>query len=283
MKCSWVRKRLMEYVEGETSARELSVIRDHLARCCECRNELEAARQASNLLQVLQEGSPAPDFLPAVRHIIASQGEKLHRSIMPRLAMGFSVLLVVAAIGVGWILHLPVKPTTAPTVGKQQQVPVAEKLPVVVDHQAVQQGQVAIEPQPVHMERKVHRRQRQTGHVIKRTQTPVARSPERSDLPGVEQTDSSEAEMLFVLQPREPESYTIVLSAEEESPASRVSIVREFNTGGEVTSVTIDQSEIPETPASDSSDSGTTRFIDTPSTQGMGEWTLDFGGYIENA
>ncbi|MDI6828993.1 MAG: hypothetical protein QME62_10970, partial [Armatimonadota bacterium] len=67
---------------------------------------------------------------------------------------------------------------------------------------------------------------------VKKASTKVALKP-----------NSEEPVMVFVLAPREPEVYTIQVSADESdevaAPATELNVVREFDVGGRVTSVTI--------------------------------------------
>ena len=68
MKCSSVREKLFDYMDGTLKGSDLQAIEDHLKRCSECRHELEKVRQLDARLQqeipaYLESIEPSPAFL----------------------------------------------------------------------------------------------------------------------------------------------------------------------------------------------------------------------------
>ncbi len=63
--CENMRALLNAYLDGELHGRRLVEVKDHLASCAACRNDLQELQAVSDLLRA----APAPAFLPAERFI----------------------------------------------------------------------------------------------------------------------------------------------------------------------------------------------------------------------
>jgi len=295
MKCSKARDRLMDYAAAELPPGEAEELRSHLETCEACAAALASARQASQALMLLREGETAPDMVSAVRERIAL-GRPLQRPVLlPRLAAAFSILLA-CALAAGWFWTRPVVHRDVPvvTTQKETQSPAPEPplaLKQTPTPEAVAEPDRALRQQAVHKPVVVAPRDRKSvkparpEKAVPPPEEPVlVQEPtEDAQVEIATELDSDEPEMLFVLRPREPESYTIQVDAEEESPASELSIVREFNIGGEVTSVTIDQKDMPDIPELDTPDSGATRFMDVAPADTIETGSLGLGGYTDYA
>ncbi len=89
--------------------------------------------------------------------------------------------------------------------------------------------------------------------------------------------------MFIALRPREPESYVIHVSSEDEASASELTVVREFDVGGNVTSVTIQETALPaEEPGSEFPVPGESRLMDGPPAGELESENLHSGGYIHH-
>ncbi|MDH7481157.1 MAG: zf-HC2 domain-containing protein [Armatimonadota bacterium] len=259
MKCSQARDKLMDYIAAELSLREAKQLSGHLDSCESCRRYLALAQKASEALNCLREEEPAPDVLSAVRQRIDAERIVCSRIRVPRLAAAFSVIFICAVIVAGWFLQTLFTPEATQIAQQQEHFkapastnnPAVQSVPDSIHNSAsiskpvVQQtGQNIIKPQI----RKVanalpgHRRRR----TLSTTRKPIlAHKPlSEADVKVAPEPSNGEAVMVFVLKPREPEVYTIQVSTDTESdevetPATELNVVREFDVGGRVTSVTI--------------------------------------------
>ena len=74
MKCSSVREKLFDYIDGVLEGSNLREFEDHLKSCSECRDELEKVRQLDAQLRqdipaYLESIEPAPAFLNRLKHL----------------------------------------------------------------------------------------------------------------------------------------------------------------------------------------------------------------------
>lgn len=260
MKCSQARDKLMDYIAAELPLREANELSGHLDSCESCRRYLALAQKASEALNCLREEEPAPDVLSAVRQRIDAERIVCSRIRVPRLAAAFSVIFMCAVIVAGWFLQT-LFTHEATQIAQQQEhfkAPASTNNPAVqsvpdsihnstsTSKPVVQQtGQNISKPQirKVANALPVHKRRR----AISTTRKPIlAHKPlSKADAKvAPEPSSNDEPVMVFVLKPREPEVYTIQVSADVESdevetPATELNVVREFDVGGRVTSVTI--------------------------------------------
>ncbi|MCL6519012.1 MAG: zf-HC2 domain-containing protein [Armatimonadetes bacterium] len=259
MKCSQARDKLMDYIAAELPLREAKELSGHLDSCESCRKYLALAQKASEALNCLREEEPAPDVLSAVRQRIDAERIVRSRIRVPRLAAAFAVIFICAVIIAGWFLQ-GLFTHEATQITRQQE---HFKAPTLTDNLTVQNVPDSIhdsanmsKPVVQQTEQNISKPQiRKVANALpvhKRRRTiSTARKPILAHKPLGEANDriapepsNGEPVMVFVLKPREPEVYTIQVSADAESdeaetPTTELNVVREFDVGGRVTSVTI--------------------------------------------
>jgi len=74
MKCSSVREKLFDYIDGALKGSDLQAVEDHLKSCSECRHELEKVQQLDARLQqeipaYVESIEPAPAFLNRLKSL----------------------------------------------------------------------------------------------------------------------------------------------------------------------------------------------------------------------
>lgn len=240
MKCSRVRERLMDYIPAELPPGELQRINRHLIGCEACRAEVEKARRASSALKALANESPSPDLVAAVRGRLA--GGARRPAIIPRLAIGFSAAAMVALIVTGWLrygdLDRGATTAVAPTgqSGVQQQAATGHAPPAIVERQTAS-ADTAIADSEQTPARSAAPKRKPLRSAANQGVSGAADKPaaDRFDAP----VDDADSVILFALMPREPEIYVMHTQAEGEESATELTVVREFDEGGNITSVTI--------------------------------------------
>jgi hypothetical protein len=100
MKCDKVKSLLSRFVTCELTGKENQQVKEHLAHCAECRQELEMLKTTYQLLSqvkpVVKMAYAADDFLPQVRRKIRNQTDLIpRRKILPKLIPAFSSIAVV--------------------------------------------------------------------------------------------------------------------------------------------------------------------------------------------
>ena len=240
MKCSKVRDMMMDYVSEETSAADAGRMRAHLAECDACRRECELAREASAALAVLRADEPAPELIHGVRRKLGREELKRHPILRPWPALA-SAALVCAVIAACWILMKPEPPRGITAVRRPEKI----QMPTVKQQS---RPQVA----PVHTaEAPGQARHKSLSAGVPHRRTHPARH-RHAPRPGVEQPlyVPREPEINVAVSPRQPESLTVAADSDNRPDSPRVNVVRHFDVGGNVRSVTItDKAE----PAGDSS------------------------------
>lgn len=241
MKCSRVRERLMDYIPAELPPRELQQINMHLVGCEACRAEVEKARKASSALKALANESPYPDLVAAVRTRLPGSVQR-RPAIMPGLAIGFSAAAMVALIVTGWLRYgdldrgaaTAVAPTGQP--GVQQKAATVQTQPTTVQQETASADTAAADRERTPSKAAAPKR-KPLRSVAKQGISGAADKPssERFDA----KVDDSDSVILFALRPREPEIYVMHTQAEGEESATELTVVREFDEGGNITSVTI--------------------------------------------
>lgn len=232
----------MDYISAELPPGELQQINRHLIGCEACRAEVEKARRASSALKALANESPSPDLVAAVRARLVGNAAR-RPAIIPRVAFGFSSAAMVALIVTGWLRYgtlergatTAVVPTEQPVV--RQQAAIQQVLPATVEKDTATSADAAVayswqtRAKPTTPKRK-HLRSTANHRLSFGHDKPAAEEPEG-------QVDDSDSVILFALMPREPEIYVMHTQAEDEESATELTVVREFDEGGNITSVTI--------------------------------------------
>ena len=121
MQCGYDKEYLTRFLHGELSDEEQAQVEVHLTECAECRREWEGLRRVWGLLDEVGTPEPAADarlrfdaMLDSYKESIRSEGRsgsglltrlrELFRG-HPAFAVGYSLLLVVAGLGFGYLLH----------------------------------------------------------------------------------------------------------------------------------------------------------------------------------
>jgi len=144
MQCGYDKELLTRFLHGELSDEERASVEDHLSECAECRREWESYRHMWGVMDSMGVPEPAADtemrfeaMLDSYKRSLGSSpsgnagrwsGEQgvrgsggwagEHRGgvwarvleifrVHPGFAVGYSVLLVVAGLGFGYLLHRP--------------------------------------------------------------------------------------------------------------------------------------------------------------------------------
>ncbi|CCW34304.1 hypothetical protein CTKA_00686 [Chthonomonas calidirosea] len=106
---AWYRGQLKACLDGEVSPLVYALLRHHIARCRECRDELGALRRIGSLLQVgVQEPTPWPGLASQILSVIPEQPVRPSQSTDKKKGLswqrgGFAIAGVVGAIGL-WAL-----------------------------------------------------------------------------------------------------------------------------------------------------------------------------------
>lgn len=281
MKCSRVRDRLMDYTSADLPPGEFQRMNEHLTACEECRGELELARRASSALNVLGVEAPTPALVSAVREKIERDRASRRPVLVPRLAMGFSAAALIALIVTGWLRYgsvdrkeiVAVKPGATHT--QQNGSPEDVKEPPAPIIKPDMPGQTVVTDDrraPVSTGPRIRRIEHAAPPALGAEMTPVV----------VPEADS-EPVILFALQPKEPEIYVTHLDAGEGESPTELTVVREYDEGGNITSVTIEGAS----PASSSGDvvpaSDRTHLLDVPPADNLEAQHPDAGGITGNA
>lgn len=233
MKCSRVRDMMMDYVSEETSAADAELIRTHLAGCTACRRERELAREACAALAALRADEPAPELIHGVRRKLGRDEIEPHAMLRPWPALS-SAALVCTLIAACWILMRPEPPREITMVSRPEkmQAPTVTQppRPVIVDPKP----ETSYRPRQKVAAADSGRRRPMRYHA-----TPAPRIRRSSPMP----------EINLAVTPRQPESLTVMADLDNRPDSPRVTVVRHFDVGGNVRSVTItDKAE----PAGDS-------------------------------
>ena len=96
MDCEQMRAKLDAYIDGELSAEEVRVLRDHAAACEDCKRELRAAELLRDALAHMDDELAVPLEAQAAwrKAVRAEAGRKAKRRFM-RMACGLAAALVV--------------------------------------------------------------------------------------------------------------------------------------------------------------------------------------------
>lgn len=283
MKCSSVRDKLMDYTSADLPPGEFQRMNEHLTACEECRRELELARRASSALDVLGTELPTPALVSAVREKIERDRATRHPVLVPRLAMGFSAAALIALIVTGWLRYgsvdrkdvIAVQPSNVETQQTQSSKDVKTP-PAPVNKPEVPGQTVATAEKPAPTS---------AGPRVKRTERAIP----PTSVSGAEMTPvivpeaDSEPVILFALQPKEPEIYMTHLDAGEGESPTELTVVREFDEGGNITSVTIEAASSAGSPFDVVPASDRTHLLDVPPADGLEAQHPDAGGIIRYA
>jgi len=100
VKCDKVKSLLSRFVTCELTRKENQQVKEHLAQCAECKQELETLKSTYQLLSqvkpVVKMAYPSEDFLPQVRRKIRNQtGLIPEQKILPKLIPALSSVAMV--------------------------------------------------------------------------------------------------------------------------------------------------------------------------------------------
>jgi len=126
MQCGYDKEYLTSFLHGELSGEEQAQVEMHLTECAECRREWESLRRIWGMLDEMGTPGPAADARTRFDAMLDSYKESIrpeshHGSGLvarlrelfrgyPAFAVGYSLLLVVAGLGFGYLLHRPSQP-----------------------------------------------------------------------------------------------------------------------------------------------------------------------------
>src|SRR5579872_183111 len=134
MQCGYDKTQLTRLLHGELTDEEQAEVEAHLMECAECRQEWEGYRHTWEGLEEINSPQPAADAQVRFDAMLDSYKNSLGREdrragLLPRLqelfrghpafAMGYSLLLVVAGLGFGYLLH---RQPEADTGGEKKQL-----------------------------------------------------------------------------------------------------------------------------------------------------------------
>jgi len=115
VRCKQVREKLAEYQLGALDDAEAAAIAKHLAKCADCRAELQALERTAELLAPAEAVSPPHDLWPGVRERLrprrAWSWDTLAVHWQPALAGGVALLVII--LGLAWMALRP--PATEPS------------------------------------------------------------------------------------------------------------------------------------------------------------------------
>jgi hypothetical protein len=125
MKCDNDKKQLARWINNEMSEAERVAFETHLANCAECRMELETDQQVWDLLGELETPEPTPALRPRFYAMLDTYKESQTPSrnafadivnmfrqlwtVQPGFRLVYSVVLVVAGLGLGYLFNLNAK------------------------------------------------------------------------------------------------------------------------------------------------------------------------------
>ncbi len=301
MKCSKVRDMLMAYISAELPPAEEADVRGHLADCVSCCAEFEHACAASDALALFAEEEAAPAILGAVKERLTRQEFGRRPALRPRLAM-VSALLVAVLVAAGWFWQKSAVHENVPVAQQPNRVHTPAE-----DHRAAApsnaSGPVAQTPQAVPKAgmRKPAERTPSEKRCRAAPRPPVPKPIEAEAVPGqpaiaaetdelsppetvAEAETDSEPVILFALRPAEPETYVIQISDQGESRATELIVVRKFDVGGNVTSVTIEHTTSSTSePDSESPVPESSQLMDVSPAREFYAENLNSGGYVNHA
>lgn len=297
MKCSRVRDKLMDYISADLSPAEAQRIRDHLTDCAECRSELELVRRASSALNLLGGEEPAPALVGAVRDKLAREKAPARPILVPRLAMGFSAAAIIALIVTGWLRYGSVDRKQVTAVKPADSIETPADKHVAPKPTMPPQRQVAKEDQTVRIATGVEgTRQTSVKAVIRKAaQRPVKVTPTRKRVvrpeaaPEVPETrviepeTDSERVMFIAVRPKEPEIFVTHVDSGGERAPTQLTVVREFDEGGNITSVTIEGTALEDDAEDIAPAPDRTHLLDAPLEVDRAAYSPHAGGSTGNA
>ena len=100
-------KELSAYVDGELAEEKAAAIREHLAHCAACREELSRLEFVSEALELLEGAEPDPYFAPRLKRLAAGRrsGGWARRVLVPAAATTAAVLSLLLGAFLGRALY----------------------------------------------------------------------------------------------------------------------------------------------------------------------------------
>ena len=101
MRCFTVRRRLLQYQDGNLAAEQRAQVERHLRDCPACAREHARLRATTDLVEALPEVDPPPDFTANVLKAIAAptrQADRARQPMRPAVSPRFAALLGTAGL-----------------------------------------------------------------------------------------------------------------------------------------------------------------------------------------
>lgn len=294
MKCARVRDKLMDYTSADLLPSESQRINEHLMDCEACRKALESARNASRALDLLGIEAPAPSLVGGVRARLEQHRPERRPVLIPRLAAGFSAAVLVALVVAGWMRYGSMDRSTVTAVkpdhGTQSPIGRPSGTERVNPPSSVSARDtdlpapvVAVNSaeKPASVRASGHKRPRQV-EVVRVSEPDAVEMQPLS--PSVSSDAGGEKVMMIAVRPREPEIYVQHFDSEDESSPAELTVVREFDEGGNITSVTIRGESMDDSAGeSDGPAPDRTQLLDAPLPSDTWAGRLFAGGSVYNA
>ncbi len=126
MKCENDKEMLTVYMNNQMTDAERTAFENHLAGCAECRQELDANLHIWNLMEDITVPEPSDkmqvrfnamldtyqDSVNEKKNAVTGIIEKIRQvfTLQPAFILAYSVILIIAGLGVGLLLNRPPKP-----------------------------------------------------------------------------------------------------------------------------------------------------------------------------
>ena len=123
MNCKSVESRLSAYLDGELTGQEMFCLRDHLNRCCQCREEAESLKGLKQLIGSIECPEPPRDFEARLTAAVLSS-----RKPKPTIQSYGSAILFFGVAGVTMLATLQLLSAMAPhPAAAKSSVPISSK------------------------------------------------------------------------------------------------------------------------------------------------------------
>ncbi len=123
MNCAYDKEKLTLLLAGELDSTERQALRQHLEGCAECRKEYESLKRLWNLMNEMPVEEPSPNMQAGFHALLRTYGGEMDNGksfwqkwigevrklwhLQPRLPLAFSFVLLLAGLGLGYMLTHP--------------------------------------------------------------------------------------------------------------------------------------------------------------------------------
>ena len=154
MTCSWMKERILPYMDGRLKESERRGVEKHLAACSACRLGVEEFQKVSGLLGELPRIEPSAAFDLRVRARVAAEPPKQNLwqswwallAPSPRVVLAAS-MLVLATV---WLAHRPADTTALGPASADAEYRMISDLPVLEDYDVLSNFEPLTDlPEPV--------------------------------------------------------------------------------------------------------------------------------------